>query len=186
MYEVERDILIADLGLENVRFEWEIYHKKRLGRSGRMSWVGEAVRILPGFWRIRVASNTTYQDAVDSIAHELRHVKQWEEGWITEGPPVWTWTGTLSVPAMTYTKQLPYKQRPTELDAVAYAAEVWSRLFAGKDRATAPTPTSFLADILSEGTTAADLQPPPGSSRDVALPDLRTLFLDALNEGETE
>src|SRR5262249_25161755 len=149
MYDAEIALLVADLGLSpQLNIDWSFEHKEYLYKDrGEPVW-GQAHGILLGkHWRIRVATDMPYSEVVDTIAHELRQVKQWEEGWITDYP-MWVWSGSPFAPALSWKKRLAYGKQPHEKDARAYAADAWKRLFEGKKNPDKVTPQMVVADLF--------------------------------------
>ena len=140
MYEQEVARVKRDLGIENANVQLSFTPERFAGKRNR--W-GYHQHLKSGGHKVVVAyggkngKRRSYKNVVRTIAHELRHVKQYEAGMqldtYVKERKVWvrTWTGSLFAPNARTWEKLPYRQQPHEVDAFAYMDEAWVRLFEG-------------------------------------------------------
>lgn len=150
MWDAEIALLRADLEISSaLTIIWVFAPAASLSKRRKNAHLGEATGLHLGKkWKIRVAADVEYRELVNTLAHELRHVKQWEAGWVTDRP-IWTWLGSGYAPAQVWTK-LPYTEQPHEIDAFAYAEDAWERLFAGREETSRKVARDLILEALWE------------------------------------
>jgi hypothetical protein len=160
MYDQQAQQLIADLGIERMKFALEFYasndvpgHKNTLGLS---TTHGDGITTI-----IQVACGCGFKSAMDTLAHELRHSWQNHIGIYTVQGGWSIWRGSTFVPKATKWRAFNglkmaerdfarYQDQPHEVDARAYALDAYERLFKGKEpkRREKPRSVSKLDDMF--------------------------------------
>ena len=152
MLEAEIQLIKRDLGIEDldIRIEW-VDTRWLSGRDSRNQRFTGSHQRIGNYHRVRLATQQSYRELVKTLAHELRHAWQFREG----GPAVWTemgkvlWKGTeFARPRVYRSEKVPYRQRPTEIDAYAYQDNAWARLFGGAAPKKVPTARERLRDMV--------------------------------------
>ena len=116
---VMEDLQITD---REIIWKWDYYANSRY--KGTCGWP-------EGKWHTITLNRRFYGDRslLETIAHELRHVWQMKQGLLTIKKCVVTWKGETK---HAYRKRnklyLEWKERPEEIDAIAYAKDAVKRL----------------------------------------------------------
>lgn len=150
MYRDEIEAAVDDLGLHNIDIRWSLHHRQFVPGQRRCAGWTHTLGAGPGkwIWFVDVATKWPYREAVDTIFHEARHIKQWEAEWLTDADGTWVWTGTVFVPALTWTGKLAYMRQPQEMDAREYAKDAWFRLFDGRKVPETRTPKDYIRSLM--------------------------------------
>jgi hypothetical protein len=138
MYEQEVARVKRDLGIENAVVQLTFTPERFAGKRNRWGWHQPQK---DGSHKVVVAyggkngKRRSYRNVVRTIAHELRHVWQYEtkaqvdtksgKSWVR------TWTGSPLSPGSKTWVKMPYRQQPHEIDAFAYMDLAWVKLFDG-------------------------------------------------------
>lgn len=143
MYAQEIKLLLEDLQIEHVVIDFIWHPGVTLRRKGKV--YGTQIR-MGDRHTVKVATGGERKEVLDTLAHELRHVWQYATGTLDATYKVrhksggwhWSWTGSMFVPGARQWSRCPYRQRPHEIDARAYALDACARLFDGKDLKVEP------------------------------------------------
>ena len=153
LYAEEIALILQDLGLPADHPVGAFFKDKPwLKRSRTGATWGEHSGYNRQAGLMRAATQRSYREVLETIAHELRHewqkfngVLEWDGLRGKKGG--WHWKGTDHAPAKSYSASYKYINRPHEVDARAYAADVMERLF--KDRAEPQGPRTVQAVVTA-------------------------------------
>ncbi len=143
MYDREAQLIIEDLGIGKMRFEFEWYAGAVV--PGTKRTVGFSTTKDDGITTlIQVACGRAYRKVMRTLAHELRHSWQSHTGVyvVRSGQCIWRGSSFVAQPAkwkdfdpvrMASRDYDRYRNQPHEADARAYADDAYTRLFEGRE-----------------------------------------------------
>ena len=107
LVEVATDYIMKDLGLDKSKSS-VIISTERTVTIGDMDCLGLAEKVGSVYY-VSIKSSLSVKKAINTLAHELRHIWQFVNGW-------------------TMDMESPYYERPQEIDAFAYGDEFTERM----------------------------------------------------------